>query len=106
MHFRHKFIICQQKLVYSIVHFVCNLNLSKTSSNIGILLNGVLRPILLKKPFASYSFINLNFLLPHIAYFDDNIVLPFLVFNTFESIFSIFFYTLNNISTCFIMTSI
>ena len=29
-------------------------------------------------------FINFDFLLPHMAHFDENIVLPFLVFKTFE----------------------
>ena len=42
----------------------------KISPNIGILLNGALIPNLLNNPFASCSFINLDFLLPHIAYFD------------------------------------
>ena len=53
-----------------------------------ILLNWVLRPKLLNNPFASCSFVNLDFLLPHTANFGNNIVLPFLVFNTFESTFS------------------
>ena len=44
------------------------------SSYDGILLNGVLR---LNNLFASHSFINLDFLLPHIAHFDDKISLPF-----------------------------
>ena len=60
------------------------------SPNNGILLNGVLRPKLLNNPFASCSFINLEFLLLHTAYFDNNIVLPFLVFNTSESTFYVF----------------
>ena len=46
------------------------------------------------------------FLLPSIAHFDNNIDLPFLLFNTFEFAFSVIFCTLNNMSTCFIMTSI
>ena len=61
------------------------------SPNNGILLNGVLRPKLLNIPFASYSFINLDFFLLHTAHFDDNTVLPCLVFNTFESTFLVFF---------------
>ena len=69
-----------------------------------MLLSGVLRPRLINNPFASYSFINLDFLLPYTAHFDDNIVLPFFVFNTFQSTFSVFFCTLDNMSTCFIMT--
>ena len=64
------------------------------SPNNGILFNGVLRPKLLNNPFASCSFINLDFLLAHIADFDDNINLPFLVSNTFESIFFAIFLAL------------
>ena len=66
------------------------------SPNNRILLNGVLRPELLNIPFASCSFINPDFLLPHIAHFDHNIVLPLLVFKTFGIMFSVLFYTLNN----------
>ena len=51
--------------------------------NNGIFLNGLFRPKLLNNPFASFSFINLDFLLPHIGHFDNNIVLPFLVFSNF-----------------------
>ena len=47
------------------------------SRNNGNLLNGVLSPKLLNNHFPSCSFINLDFLLPHIAHFDDNINLPF-----------------------------
>ena len=52
----------------------------KISPNIGTLLNGVLRPELLNNPF----------LLPHIAHFDNTIVLPLLVFETFGFSFSVF----------------
>ena len=71
------------------------------SPNNGILLNGVLRPKLLNIPFASYYFINLDFLLLHTAHFDDNIALPVLVFNTFGSTFFLFcfFCISNNVST-------
>ena len=61
------------------------------SPNNGILFNGVLRPRLLNNPFASCSFINLDFLLPHTAHFDDKISLSFSVFNTFESTLSVSF---------------
>ena len=47
------------------------------SPNNGILLNGVLRRRLINNPFASCSFINLDFLLPHTTHFDNYIVLPF-----------------------------
>ena len=76
------------------------------SPNNRILLNGVLRPKLLNIPFASFSFINLDFLLLHTAHFDNNIVLPFLVFNTFKLHFLYFSCTLDNMSTCFIMVNI
>ena len=77
------------------------------SPNNGILFNGVLRPKLLNIPFASCPFINLDFFLLQKAHFDDNIVLPFLVFNSSESTFFVFvFCTSNNMSACFIMVSI
>ena len=44
--------------------------------NNGTLLNGVLTPKLRNSPFASWFLINLNFLLPHVAHFDNIIVLP------------------------------
>ena len=56
--------------------------------------NSVLIPKVLNNPSASCSFTNLDFLLPHTAYFEDNIVLPFLVFNIFESALSISFLAL------------
>ena len=74
------------------------------SLNNGILFNGVLRPWLLNNPFASCSLINLDFLLPHTAHFDNNIGLPFFVFKTFESTLSVSFFALNNMSACFVMT--
>ena len=52
------------------------------SPNNGILLNVVLRPRLLNIPFASCSFRNLDFSLPHIANFDNSIVILLLVFKT------------------------
>ena len=61
------------------------------SPNNGILLNSALRPKLLNIPFASCSFINLDFLLPHTAHFDNNIAVPFVVFKAFEFTFSVFF---------------
>ena len=67
------------------------INSNKRSPNNGILLNGVLIPKLLNNPSASCSFINLDFLLPQIAHFDDSINLPFLVFIVFASLFYVFF---------------
>ena len=55
------------------------------SPNNVILLNGVLIPKLLNNPFASCSSINHDFLILHTAHFENNIDLPFLVFNFFES---------------------
>ena len=57
-----------------------------------ILLNGVLIPKLLNNPFASCSFINLDFLLAHS---NDKANLPFLVFIVVASLFFVF-----NMSTC------
>ena len=74
--------------------------------NNGILLNGVLKLKLLNNPFASCSFINLDFLLPHTAHFDNNIDLPFLFSKTFQPTFCVFFCFLNNMSICFTMTGI
>ena len=62
------------------------LHLNKISSNNGILFNGVLRPKLLNISIASCSIINLDFLVLHIAQSDNDIVLPLLVFETFEFI--------------------
>ena len=46
-----------------------------------ILFNGVLIPKPLNNPFVSCSFTNLDFLISLTAHFDDDIVLPFLVYN-------------------------
>ena len=67
----------------------------------GILLNGVLRPKLLNNPFASCLLINLDFLLTHIAHFDNSVVLLLLVFKTIGFMLSVFFYTLNNMIALF-----
>ena len=56
-----------------------------------MLLNGNLIPKLLNNFFASCFFIVLDFLLLHTAHFDTNIVLPFLVFETFKFMFSVFY---------------
>ena len=56
-----------------------------------ILLSGVLIPNLPNNYFAPCSFINFDFLLPHLVQFHDNVVFSFFVFNTFESTFFVFF---------------
>ena len=61
------------------------------SPNIGNLLKGVLIPNLLNNPLASCLLINLDFLLPHIAHFDNIIILPLLVLETFGFIFFVYF---------------
>ena len=66
------------------------------SPNIGNLLNGVLIPNLLNNPFASCLLTNLDFLLPHIAHFDNIITLPLLVLETCGFTFSVCFYILKN----------
>ena len=47
--------------------------------------------ILLKIPFDSCSLINLDVSVPHIAHFDNSIVLPLLVLEIFGFIFSVLF---------------
>ena len=65
--------------------------------NNGILFNGVLRPKLIHIPISSCFLINLDFLRPHIAHFDNIIVLPLLVFETLGFLYFLyFFYTLTN----------
>ena len=72
--------------IYNCIQWNCvqwNCIQNKISPGTGTLLNGVLRPKLLNIPLASYFLINLGFLLPHIANFTKNIVLPLLVSETF-----------------------
>ena len=69
---------------------------NKTSPNKGILLKVVLIPRLLNNPFASCFLINFDFLLPHLAHFDNIIALPLLVAEIFGSVLSVFFCTLSN----------
>ena len=56
-----------------------------------MLLKDVIILRLLNNPFACCFLINFDFLLPHKAHFDNIIVLPLLVAETFESILSVFF---------------
>ena len=67
-----------------------------------MLFNGALIPKLLNNPFAYCSFINFDFLPPHMTHFDKTIVLSLLVFETFGFMFSVFFNTLNNMITLFL----
>ena len=60
------------------------------SPNIGNLLNGVLIHNLLNYRFASWFLINLDFLLPHTAHFDNIITLPLLILETCRFIFCMF----------------
>ena len=53
--------------------------------------NGVLRAKLLNIPLAFYFLINIDFLLPHTTHFDNNIILPVLVFASLGFMFSVFF---------------
>ena len=73
------------------MHIQWNCIQNKISLNTGTLLNGVLIPKLLNSPFASLFLINLDFLLQHIAHFDNTIVLSLLVFETLEFMFSVSF---------------
>ena len=56
--------------------------LDKMLANNRILIDGVLVPKLLNNPLAFGSLININFLLPHTAHFNNNIVLPLVVLET------------------------
>ena len=66
-----------------------------------MLLNGVLRAKLYNNPLASYFLINLGFLLPQIAHFDNSIFLVLLVFETLWFMFFVSFYILNNVKALF-----
>ena len=71
---------------------------NKILPNKSILINGVSVPKLLNNPFASYSLINRDILMSHMAHFDKSIVLPLTVFEILGCMFSVcfcFFYTLN-----------
>ena len=72
------------------------------SPNTGTLLNRVLTPKLLNNSFASSFLINIDFLLPHIAHFDNVIALPLLGLETFGFIFSVFFLHFNQYDFIFI----
>ena len=78
------------------------------SPNNGILLNGILRPKIFNIPLGSCSFINLDFLLLHTADSDNNIVVQFLVVNSFKSTFPVVvgFFCTSNMSTCFIIACV
>ena len=59
--------------------------------NIGILQNGALITKLLNKILTSCSLMNLDFLPPNIADFDNRIILPLITFEILGFIFSVFF---------------
>ena len=71
------------------IKWICIQN--KISPNAGTLLNGVLTPKLFNSSFASWFLINLDFLLPHIAHFDNMVFLPLLVFETLGFMFPVSF---------------
>ena len=76
------------------------------SPNNGMLFNGVLRPKLFNIPLAFCFLKNFDFLPPHIAHFDNIIVLPLLVFQTRGFVPPVFFLHLNNNMTCFIFETL
>ena len=87
MHFKHKFITLIHKAfinIYSQFHSFLYIAIqwnyiqNKISPNTGTLLNGVLLPNLLNNPFPTWFLTNLDFLLLHIAHFDNIIPLPLL----------------------------
>ena len=76
------------------------------SPNIGNLLKGVLIPNLLNNPFASCFLIDVHFLLPHIAHFDNIIILLLLTVKRVDLYFLYVFYILKNmipIYTCVLL---
>ena len=79
---------------------------TKIWPNIGTLLNGVLTPKLLNRPFDSWSLINIDFVLPHIAHFDNIVVLLLPVFKTLGFMFSISFLHFKQYDLIFILTCI
>ena len=87
-------------LTISFIFIHCVQN--KISPSIGTLLNGVSIPNLLKNPFASRRLINLDFLLPHIAHFDNIMTLPLQVLETSISMFSVFFLHFKQYDSIFI----
>ena len=74
------FILCNEITFNGIALNELVLNKNKISPNNEILFNGVLIPRLLNNSFAYCSLINFDFLLPHMAHFDNIIVLPLVVF--------------------------
>ena len=93
------FIRCLQLVSFRHVHIQWNWIQNKISPNISTLVNVVLVPKLLNNPFAFLFLINFDFLLPHMAHFDNIIALLLLLLEIFGSIFLVFFvffYTLNN----------
>ena len=80
-----------------VVFIIISSNLSiNTFFSYGTLLNVFLIPKLLNIPFASYFLINRYFLAAHIENFDNNIVLPLLVFESLGFMLLYFFCTLSN----------
>ena len=89
------------KLHFNEIAFKTKYHLIKST-----LLNCVLIPKLRNNPFASLFLINLDFLLPHIALFDNIIVLPLLVFETLLIYVFCIFSTLQTIRFHFIRVCI
>ena len=67
-----------------------------------ILFNGVLTPKLPDNPFASCLLINLDFLLLHILYIDNIIILPLLVLETCAFMFFAYFLHFKQYDSIFI----
>ena len=72
------------------------------SPNIGNLLNGVLISSFPNNPFDSCFLINLDFLLLHIAHFDNIIILPLLVLETCGFMFFVCFLHFKQYDSIFI----
>ena len=100
MHFRHKFISHQKKLVYYFIHFISFIDLLITLKNRkptkGIFHRDFFILKLRNNTLASCCLINFDFILLHTTRFDKDIILPFLSLQLFDFYFLQFFYTLKN----------
>ena len=69
-------------------------NQNKIFPNNKIWLNGVFITKLVNNSLAFFSLMNLDFLMRHIAHFDNSVVLSLLLFERLGFMFSVFFFIL------------
>ena len=80
------------------------MDLSLANTNLftkGILLKGFFIPKILNSPLASFSLININFLVSHTTHFDKIISFPIFAFATPGFLLHVFLYTLRNMIAFF-----